>query len=132
MNIAANVLVVTGNKLVRWSLTEILTHEGFLADVALTTSETLAKIANHSYNLVIVDAEARNTDNILEQIDGISPSANIIILSSLVDEQQEAFLKRPNIFSVIEKPFSVGQIKDAVLAALSSSRTNDGRGNIST
>lgn len=126
----ADVLIVTGNKLVRWSLKEILTQEGLLADVALTTSDSLEKIANHSYNLIIVDYDARKTDNIniLDKIDELSPSPNIIILSAFADEQKDAFLNRPNIFSVIEKPFSVSQIKAAVRKALSSPRTNDGRG----
>jgi len=131
MSTAANdifVLIVTGNKLVRWSLKEIMTQEGFLADVALTTQDTLAKIANHSYNLIIVDAVDRKTDSILEQIDETSPSTNIIILSTFTDKQKTVFLNRPNIFSVIEKPFSVGQIKDAALAALASHRAKDGRG----
>lgn len=128
----ANVLIVTGNKLVRWSLKEILTQEGFLADVALTTSDSLVKIANHSYNLIIVDYEARKTDNIdiLEKIDELSPSVNIIILSAFADEQKDAFLNRPNIFSVIEKPFSVSQIKAAVLKALSLPRPKEGGGQL--
>lgn len=124
----AHVLIVTGNKLVRWSLKEILTQEGFGADVALTTGDSLAKIANHSYALIIVDAEARKINNILEQIDKISPSTKIIILSDFVDKQKTAFLSPSNIFMVIEKPFSIGQIKAAVLAALASSRTKGGRG----
>lgn len=126
------VLIVSGNKLVRWSLKEILTQEGFLADVALTTRDALAKIANNSYSLIIVDYEARKTDNIdiLEQIDEISPSINIIILSTFADEQKTAFLNRPNIFSVIEKPFSIGQIKAAALTALASPRTKEGGGQL--
>lgn len=124
----ANVLIVTGNKLVRWSLKEILTQEGFGADVAMTTGDSLAKIANYSYALIIVDAEIRKINNILEQIDKISPSTKIIILSDYVDKQKTAFLSRPNISMVIEKPFSIGQIKAAVLAALASPRTKDGRG----
>lgn len=126
----ANVLIVTENNLVRWSLKEILTQEGFWTDVALTTRDSLAKMANNSYDLIIVDFEARKTDNIniLEKIDEIFPSPNIIILSSLVAETQSAFSSRPKILSVIEKPFSIGQIKAAVLTALSSPRANDGRG----
>jgi DNA-binding NtrC family response regulator len=127
---AANILIVTGNKLVRWSLKEILTQEGFLADIALTTKDSLGKKAKNSYSLIIVDDEAPKIDNIdiWEKIGELFPSTNIVILSSLVDKQPEAFLNRPNIFSVIAKPFSVDQIKDAALTALSSSRTNDGRG----
>lgn len=106
----------------------MMTQEGFLADVALTTQDTLAKIANHSYSLIIIDAVDRKTDNILEQIDEISPSTNIIILSTFTDKQKTVFLNRPNILSVIEKPFSVGQIKAAVLTALASPGTKDGRG----
>lgn len=126
----AKILIVTENKLIRWSLKEILAKEGFLTDVALTTRDYQAKIANHSYNLIIVDAEAWKTDNILEQIDEISPSVNIIILSTFANEQKEAFLNRPNVFSVIEKPFSVGQIKDAALAALASPRPKEGGGQL--
>jgi DNA-binding NtrC family response regulator len=125
----AHVLIVTGNKLVRWSLKEILTKEGFSADTALMTSDSLARISNKSYSLIILDYEARRTDkiDILEKIDELFPSANIIILSNFGDEQQGAFLKKPNILSVIKKPFSVGQIKDAAVMALASPGANQGR-----
>ena len=124
----ASVLIVTGNKLIRWSLKEILAREGFLTDVVSTTGDYRGKIANHSYNLIIFDTEARETDHILEQINEIPTSIKIIILSTFSDEQEAAFLNRPNIFSVIEKPFSVGQIKDAALSALASPRPKEGRG----
>lgn len=118
-------MIVTGNKLIRWSLKEILTQEGLRTDVALTTRDDRAKIADHSYDLIIVDAESRTTDPILEQIDEMASSVPIIILSALANEQKEAFLNRPNVFSVIEKPFSVDQIKDAALAALASPRPKE-------
>ena len=123
----AHVLIITGNKLVRWSVKEILTKEGFSADAALMTSDSLARISNKSYSLIILDYEARGIDNIniLEKIDELFPSTNIIILANFGDEQQKTFMNRPNIFSVIEKPFSVGQIKDAAVTALASPRAKE-------
>ena len=48
MNIdSAKVLIVAENKLVRWSLKEILAQEGFSADIAPTAGEYLKKIRNH-------------------------------------------------------------------------------------
>lgn len=54
-------------------------------------------------------------------------AANIIVPSTFALERKESWLNRPNIFSVIEKPFSVGQIKDAAFSVLASPQTKEER-----
>jgi DNA-binding NtrC family response regulator len=115
----AKILIVTEDKLIRWSLKEILTQEGYVTDTAPGQKDFLNKISNNLYDLILADFEMDRIKSIEMQeiMAGIPRSTKIIILSSFDDYQTETLLDGLNILTVIKKPFSVEQIKESAKKA---------------
>lgn len=116
----AKMLVIDDDKLIRWSLKEIFSQEGYKVDTASTAKDALKQVTNNPYDLIFADLEI-NEDNafeMLNKIKEIQPQTKIIILSALSKDQIGPQLGNLNIFSIIEKPFKSEQIKSIAKEAL--------------
>ncbi len=116
------ILVVDDDKLIRWSLKEIFSQEGYVVDAVATAKDALKQSKNITYELIFSDLEISDESGIemLRKARAFQPDAKIIILSALTKQQIEPKLGNLSIFSIIEKPFRSEQIKTIVKEALGS------------
>lgn len=122
------ILVVDDDKLIRWSLKEIFSQEGYVVDAVATAKDALKQAKNITYELIFSDLEISDESGIemLRKARTFQPDAKIIILSALTKPQIEPKLGNLSIFSIIEKPFRSEQIKTIVIEALgSTNHTNE-------
>ncbi len=122
------ILVVDDDKLIRWSLKEIFSQEGYTVDTVATAKDALKQAKNITYELIFSDLEINDENGIemLKNAKVFQPDAKIIILSALTKQQIEPKLGNLSIFSIIEKPFRSEQIKTIVKEALgSTNHTNE-------
>ncbi len=115
----AKILIVTEDKLIRWSLKEILIQEGFVIDTAQGKKDFQNKISNNLYDLILADFEMgrENSVEMQEIMTGIPRSTKIIILSSFDDYPTGTLSGRLSILTVIKKPFSVEEIRESAKRA---------------
>jgi DNA-binding NtrC family response regulator len=114
------ILVVDDDKLIRWSLKEILSQEGCEVDAMATAAEALTQVENKIYNLIFadIDIEDENGIEMLKKLKVSQPKTKIIILSAHPRNQIESQLGNLRILSIIEKPFQSDQIRGIVKDAL--------------
>jgi len=114
------ILVVDDDKLIRWSLKEIFTQEGYEVDAVATTKDALSRATNVTYHLLFADLEINEETglNMLKEVNKIQPLTKIVILSAHPKHQIEPHLSTLNILSVVEKPFNADQIKALAKEAL--------------
>jgi two-component system nitrogen regulation response regulator NtrX len=124
----AKILIADDDKLIRWSLKELLSQEGYSIDTAATTEDALKQIKDNSYQIIFADIEIDydNGFDMLKEMTSAQPHAKVIILSALSKSQVEQNTQDLGIFSVIEKPFGSTQILSLVKNALSISPQNKG------
>jgi DNA-binding response OmpR family regulator len=101
------ILVVDDDKLIRWSLKEICSQEGYVVDAVATAEDALKQAKNITYELIFSDLEINDENGIemLRKARISQPEAKIIIISALTRQQIEPRLGNLSIFSIIEKPF---------------------------
>jgi len=125
------ILVVDDDKLIRWSLKEIFSQEGYVVDAVATAKDALKQAKNITYELIFSDLEINDENGIemLRKARTFQPEAKIIILSALTKQQIEPKLGSLSIFSIIEKPFRSEQIKTIVKEALDPTNHENESGN---
>jgi DNA-binding NtrC family response regulator len=110
------ILIVDDDKLIRWSLKEMLSQEGYEVDAVATTAEALTHAESTNYNLICadIDIEDENGIEMLKEFKTVQPDAKIIILSAHSRNQVEPQVENLSILSIIEKPFQSEQLKGLV------------------
>jgi DNA-binding NtrC family response regulator len=119
-DILIKILVVDDDKLIRWSLKELFSQEGYEVKAVATAKEALEQAEDKPYDLIFTDIEIKdeNSTEMLRKMTSFQPETKIIILSAFTRQQMESQLGDLNIFSIIEKPFRSDQIKSIVKEAL--------------
>lgn len=107
------VLVIDDDKLIRWSLKEILSQDGHHVDVVSNMTEALSQFEKSSYQLVFADFEIEdeNCIDMLKKLQKLHPETQIIILSAQSQKQIEPQIAGISVHAIIEKPFDSGQIR---------------------
>lgn len=110
------ILVVDDDKLIRWSLKEMFSQEGYDVDTVATAAEALTHVEDTNYNLICadIDIEDENGIEMLKKLKMVQPEVKIIILSAYSRNQIEPQVEELSILSIIEKPFQSEQIKGIV------------------
>src|SRR5919201_4000227 len=118
-----SVLVVDDEQLIRWSLTERLTQEGYRVLEAETAREALAR-SEDGVDLVLLDYKLPDGDglSVLKQIKETDPDILVILLTaySSVDTAVEAM--KHGAYHYANKPFNVDEIVLLVEKALETTR----------
>jgi DNA-binding NtrC family response regulator len=107
------VLVIDDDKLIRWSLKEILSQDGHEVDACSNISDAFSHTEKNSYHLIFADFEIEN-ENCLEMLKKLNkshPETQIIILSAQSQKQIEPQIKGMSVHAIIEKPFDAAQIR---------------------
>jgi len=113
-------LVIDDDKLIRWSLQEIFSQEGFHVDAVGTVSDALSYAEKTSYHLIFADMEIDGADSVdmLRKLQNLQPIAEIIILSAQNRQHIEQKTAELSVSTIIEKPFNSDQIRSIAKAAL--------------
>lgn len=128
MRISSRVLIIDADKLIRWSIKEIFIQDGFEVDTFASVEEALRDEVRNPYDLIIADFEVDKETGIhtINRISRTHPSTPLILLSSDTKGQIDLLLPSLNIFSVVEKPFRIEQIRAISIKALASSHERKG------
>jgi DNA-binding NtrC family response regulator len=119
-NKTSRILVLDDEKLIRWSLKQILAQDGYEVDTAATTDEALNLTNIKKYGLIFADLEICGDQSqfyykkLLARQDG----ARLIILTAMAQDQAERELAGVGPFRILEKPFESEVIKAAARQAL--------------
>jgi len=107
------VLVIDDDKLIRWSLREILAQDGHHVDVASNINDAFSQTEKVSYQLIFADFEIENENcvDMLKQLQKSHPETRIVILSAQSQKQIEPQIEGISVHAIIEKPFDSGQIR---------------------
>ena len=108
-----NVLVIDDDKLIRWSLKEILSQDGHSVDVVSNINDALNQIEKVPYQLIFADFEIEDNNciDMLKELNTSQPETQIIILSAQSQKQIELQIEGISVHAIIEKPFDSVQIR---------------------
>ena len=107
------VLIIDDDKLIRWSLKEILSQDGHHVDVVSNMKDASNQTEEYAYQLIFADLEIEdeNCIDILKSLNKSHPETQIIILSAQSQKHIEPQLSGFSVYAIIEKPFDSGQIR---------------------
>ena len=116
------ILVADDDKLIRWSLKEIFSLEGYSVDTAASSLEAVQQTEKEVYSLILADIEMDEENGIstIVKMKTQQPGTKIVILTALPSQQVKSQLDGINIFAVLEKPFKPEDILVIVKKALAS------------
>lgn len=114
------ILVVDDQAGIRLLLTDIFTSEGYQVTSAETGKEALEKIYQHSFDLIILDYRLPilNGGEILQQMREDQKMIPVILMSGLIENIKEEFIKDDMIIELVAKPFNIKDICDLVKSML--------------
>ena len=120
--IPPNILFADDEKPIRQLIFKILNTMGFGVALAVNGRAALSMFVEGDFNLVITDFDMPFMDGLLlaTHIKRISPETPIILVTGCESEvgMQELEIKRSLFFSILFKPFSKIDLKNAIEGAL--------------
>jgi len=119
----ANILVVDDEALIRWSLKERLTGEGYDVSEAETAQEGLAQAAK-GVDLVLLDYKLPDGDGltVLQQIKQQTPEALVILMTGFSSVENAVQAMKLGAFHYVNKPFNLDEVMLLVEKALETSQ----------
>jgi DNA-binding NtrC family response regulator len=114
------ILVIDDEKLIRWSLKEILTQEGYDVHTIDSAGEAIKLARDIPYDLIIADLEIQDENGIemLKKIKDFRPEVKTIILSAHPKLSLQPDFSNLEVSATIEKPFKSDQLLSIAKKAL--------------
>jgi two-component system response regulator AtoC len=119
----ANILVVDDESLIRWSLKERLTAEGYDVIEAETASDAVVQ-AGRGVDLVLLDYKLPDGDGltVLQQIKQQTPEALVILMTGFSSVENAVQAMKLGAFHYVNKPFNLDEVMLLVEKALETSQ----------
>lgn len=119
MESAKKVLVVDDEKGIRFLLSEALLNQGFEVTLARDGQESLDKLENDRFDLVVTDINMPRLDGVamLKSMKWTDRREKVIIMTGDPSDQRLSDTDIPNVVTRLFKPFGMESFLSAVLAA---------------
>jgi len=113
------VLLVDDEKGIRFLLSEALLHRGFEVSLASDGQESLEKLAESHFDLVITDINMPRLDGVsmLKSMHQTGREEKIIIMTGNPSDQRLMDKDLPQIVTRLNKPFGIEKFLNVVIAA---------------
>ncbi|MCG3146828.1 MAG: Regulatory protein AtoC [Verrucomicrobiae bacterium] len=110
------VLIIDDEKLVRWSLQQKLTREGYEVESAPTGEEGLNLIREDGYDLVLLDLRLPGMDGVevLQEIRKLEKEIGVVMLTADTGLAKAVECVRLGAHNYLTKPFEFDQVKVAL------------------
>jgi DNA-binding NtrC family response regulator len=99
--------------LIRWSLSEALSKEGYEVKTAEDGEKALEAMAAESFDFVITDLvmPGANGWEVLKRVKEVYPGAKVVIITAHGNHDGEAVAKERGAWGYIEKPDIIGKVR---------------------
>ena len=113
------VLLVDDEKGIRFLLSEALLHRGFEVSLAKDGQESLEKMENNNFDLVITDINMPRLDGLsmLKSMRQTGREEKIIIMTGNPSDQRLMDKDLPRVITHLHKPFGIETFLNVVIAA---------------
>lgn len=119
----ARVLVVDDDPLIRWSLEQALSSEGYDVTALDSAEKALAEVESSDVDLAIVDVVLPGMDGLelIGRMRSVCPGIKTIVMTGERSREIEARALEHGAVAYVEKPFSVRELIGLVKTVLRSS-----------
>jgi two-component system, NtrC family, response regulator GlrR len=120
----ARILLVDDDPSMREVVTEALSLEGARVSVAAGLAEARQLTAKESYQVLITDVRMPDGDGmeLVREVRARAPDMRIIVITAYPDQKNVQLSEELEVSALLTKPFTLDQIKYAVLCALENIR----------
>ena len=129
MDSLRKILVADDEVGVRNLLFEFLSSEGFKVTLARDGQESLERMKNARFDLLITDMDMPrlNGMELLKKMKRAGRRETVIIMSARPVDQMQLGLDLPDVFTRLRKPFRLKYFLEVVVSALGKSATEGGQ-----
>jgi two-component system response regulator HydG len=107
-----SVLIVDDDQSLRWTMSLILEHKGYVVETAADGAEAVARVQERPFDIVLMDIRmpVMNGVQALKQIRVIRPQTVVVMMTAYAVEDliQDALIE--GAFAILDKPVEIEQI----------------------
>ena len=120
---SASILIVDDEELIRWSLREAFSRQGYEILEAATGREAIEQFKNGP-DVVLLDYRLPDTDglSVLRDLKKVDPDVPVVLLTALVSVERAVEAMKLGAFHFANKPFDLDELAAVVARALETTR----------